>query len=243
MPVIKKSKKTKEKPFDIVFCVPGDITSMMWVWSWSDMLVKCLQTGLKIAFYPKYNCNIYYVRNACLGGNNLLDINQKPFQGKLDYKYICWIDTDTIPSFNGLQRLIKQDVDVVSGIYKMADMVHYAAVVKKDFDYYIKHNSMFQFLSEQDVKTFLAVKKNSKNIKDFLIEVDYAGMGFTLIKKGVFEKIKYPWFRPLPFTIPINGIKDFAGDDVSFCQLAQEAGFKIFVDIGLRCGHRKSIVI
>ena len=26
------------------------------------------------------------------------------------------------------------------------------------------------------------------------MEVQYNGMGFMLIKKGVFEKVEYPWF-------------------------------------------------
>lgn len=235
-------KKQKQKPIDIIFCVPGSHTSMVWVWAWTDMIVKCLQNNLKIAFFTRYNCNIYYVRSMCLGGNNQFSPTQKPFNGKIDYKYICWIDTDTIPSFEGIQRLIKQDAEVVSGIYKMANNRDFATVVKMDYDYYNKNNSMFKFLTLQEVNNFYEMNKNSKNIKDFLIEVDYTGMGFMLVKHGVFEKLRFPWFRPVDFKVQ-SGVIDFFSEDSSLCYRLKEKGIKIHVDLGVRCGHMKEMIL
>jgi hypothetical protein len=36
-----------------------------------------------------------------------------------------------------------------------------------------------------------------KDGKEDLIEVAYTGIGFMLIKKGVFERLEYPWFKPI----------------------------------------------
>ena len=232
----------KQKLVDIIFCVPGSHTSMMWVWAWTDMIVKCLQNKLRIAFFTRYNCNIYYVRSMCLGGNNQLSPKQKPFNGKIDYKYICWIDTDTFPSFEGLQRLIKQDVEVVSGIYKMQNNKDFATVINMDWDYYYKNKSLFKFLSTQEVTNFYQIHKDSKDIKDFLIEVDYTGMGFMLVKKGVFEKLEFPWFKPVEFKMQSDVI-DFASEDSSLCLRLKEKGVKIHVDLGVRCGHLKEMIL
>jgi hypothetical protein len=58
-------------------------------------------------------------------------------------------------------------------------------------------------------------------------------------EEGVFEKINYPWFRPIFFDLP-NGISDFCAEDVGFCKLAIEQGFKIFIEPTVILGHEKS---
>ena len=39
-----------------------------------------------------YDSNVFFVRNKCLMGNVLNGIKQKPFQGKIDYDYIMWMN-------------------------------------------------------------------------------------------------------------------------------------------------------
>lgn len=59
-----------------------------------------------------------------------------------------------------------------------------------------------------------------------LIEVAGVGMACTLIKREVFEKVPQPWFMPTAL-----------GEDLSFCKRATDAGYKIFCDTNLICGH------
>ena len=118
----------------------------------------------------------------------------------------------------------------------MEDMKHYATVVKWELEYFKKVGS-FRFLSMDDLKQYDS---------DTLFEVAYTGMGFMLVRKGVFEKVGYPWFRPIWENIPLdNGIimKDFTSEDVGFCRTATEKGTKIFIDPSVIVGHEKSMVL
>ena len=54
---------------------------------------------------------------------------------------------------------------------------------------YFKKHGHYEFLSR---RALLRRKKEEEPV----IEVDYTGMGWMLVKKGVFEKMQYPWFTP-----------------------------------------------
>jgi hypothetical protein len=60
-----------------------------------------------------------------------------------------------------------------------------------------------------------------------VIEVEAAGMACILIKREVFEKTPQPWFFPEPAI----------GEDKAFCRRVKKAGFKIYCDTTLECGH------
>lgn len=70
-----------------------------------------------------------------------------------------------------------------------------------------------------------------------LIKCAYNGMFWMLIKKGVFEKIEYPWF------LPMQEGKLMIGEDASFCRRARHAGFDVFCDPKIVIGHQKEFVI
>lgn len=96
----------------------------------------------------------------------------------------------------------------------------------------------------------LAVKEvhmqaRNPNNRD-LLETDWVATGCLLVHRSVYEDImeKFPERRMLDPTQARNcGEFDFfrmekgAGEDVSFCKLAQAAGHKTFVDLGVRAAH------
>jgi hypothetical protein len=172
---------------------------------------------------------VSYARCLCLGADVRRGVHQKPFDGKIDYDYIMWIDSDQIFSFEQIQKLISYDKDIVSGIYKTENGQNFACVKDWDQEFYKKHGS-FYFLQQEDCVNHRG-----------LMEVDYNGMGFMLIKKGVFEKVPYPWFCQLKKQI--GDLEDYCSEDVAFCHLAKEAGFKIFIDPKMVVGHEKMRIL
>lgn len=79
---------------------------------------------------------------------------------------------------------------------------------------------IFKVCNEQDAKFYLDYPKG-------LTEIEGVGMACTLIKRKVFETVPQPWFFP----------HKILGEDLSFCVRARQAGFKIYCDTELICGH------
>ena len=217
----------------IVFCLPGREFSNNFMQSWSELLLWCTQNGIQPLLSNAYSPLLYYVRNMCLGGNNLAGVDQKPFQGQVDYDYIMWIDSDVVFNPSHLTRLLDADKDIVSGLYMMADNTHYATVEHWDNDFF-KKNGHFQFLNRELVK-----------VKKAPFVVDYTGFGWILMKKGVVESLQYPWFQPIWKEYEIDGkiIRDFTMEDVAFCHMIKEKGYDIWIDPEVIVGHEKSFVI
>jgi hypothetical protein len=95
-----------------------------------------------------------------------------------------WIDSDMVFSPQNFEALLKMEKPIASGIYKMSDGVNYATVEHWDKAQYEK-NGNFQFLNDKIIAD-----------KESIFPVEYTGFGWILIKRGVFESMQYPWFRP-----------------------------------------------
>jgi hypothetical protein len=224
-----KFNVVEDKPLTIVFCLPGPYYSNTFLICWSELLTWCLQNKIQPIISQSFDPVIYYVRNKCLGGDVMRGIKQKPFDGKIDYDYMMWIDSDIVFKHEDLQKLLARKQQIVAGIYKMQGGQNYAIVKDWDIEFF-KKNGRFEFLSSIDLKG-----------KTELIEVSYTGFGFVLIKRGIFECLEYPWFRPIFHEIS-ETVKDFSSEDVSICQLFREKGFKVYVDPTVRVGHEKKLI-
>jgi GT2 family glycosyltransferase len=212
-------------PKKIIFCLPGRQFSGEFLTCWTSMIHHCLNNGHTMYLSQKYTSNVYYVRSLCLGADVRRGKNQKPFDGQIDYDYIMWIDSDIIFNTIYFDKLISNDVDICGGVYLMDGGKQFAAVKNWDENRF-QENGTFDFLTPDDIS-------KSPN----LMEVVYTGFGFLLIKKGVFEKIEYPWFNPK--ILKIGNCYDFASEDVSFCLKARELGFKIYIDPTVWVKHQK----
>ncbi len=223
---------------NIVFCIPGRTYSNNFLLCWSKLLVYCLKNNINPIICNRTSSNVYYVRNMCLGGDVSSGIYQKPFKGKLNYDYIMWIDSDIVFTIKDFKNLLKHQKNIVSGLYLMNKGISFATVKNWDKNFY-KKNGYFKFLTYKDIKQH--VKQNPNT----LLEVEYTGVGWMLIKKGVFEKIEYPWFRPIWEDFGKNEnddkIKEFTSEDVGWCQTILKKGFKIYVDPNIIVGHEKVI--
>jgi len=230
--------KPMRKPV-VLFAIPGGSFTPGFFDSWTKLTMAAGRLPFDMVCTRHYSPVIYHCRANLLGADNRAGEHQIPFQGKLNYDYMMWLDTDinftveqVVSLFETMQK--KKHVDVLCGIYLTADGHHSTIVKDWDVNFFLK-TGMFPFL------TIPQLKEEAAKTADKLAKVFYAGMGFMMVRKGAFEKVTYPWFEPVMHEIEMS--RDFSSEDVSLCWKWHEKGVRIFVDPEIVVGHEKSIVI
>jgi hypothetical protein len=216
--------------------LPGREFSGNFLKNWSQTLLTLTQKGYKIIMMNEYSSFVSFSRMKTLGLDVLRGATQVPFNGEVDYDVWLTIDSDIFFIPEQVIELI-EDTDkypVVSGLYRMSDLQHYAAVKEWDDEYFKKHGT-FEFLKVKDLDT-----------SEKYMKVAYNGMGFFACRKGVIENLKYPYFSyPLIEIETEDGkvLRDMCSEDVAFCKNLKDAGYPVIVNTSLRVGHEKILVI
>lgn len=244
-----KAKKTEEeqaplfnreacleriKGKSIVFCLPGRGVSYIFLKNFVQLCFDLVQAGASIQISQDYSSMVNFARCKVLGANVLAGPDQIPWQGKLQYDYQLWIDSDIVFNTDAFWAIFDMDKDIAAGWYATEDG---------------RTTSVAHWLEEEDfaknggVMNHEMVDTIGNRKKPFT--VDYTGFGWVLIKNGVFEheQIKYPWFAPQMQVFESGNIQDMCGEDVSFCLDAKKAGFEIWCHPQVRVGHEKTRII
>ena len=131
-------------------------------------------------------------------------------------EWFLFIDSDVMPPFNVLE-MTKNGKDICSGVYyQWQDKKLLPLVYKKECNHY---------------RVFYDIDENN------VVEVDGVGNGCLLINRKVFKAVKKPYFMN---GYDKRGIATLS-EDLFFCNKAQKAGFKIWVDRKMICNHYKTV--
>jgi hypothetical protein len=220
----------------VIIALPGREYSGTFLINWSQTLLLLIQKGYTVKIVNEYSSFVSFSRMKTLGLDVMRGADQKPFGGSYDYDVWLTIDSDIVFKPEQVIELI-EDTDkhpVISGLYRMADLKHYAAVIDWDVEYFKKHGS-FKFIGINELD------RRRKYLK-----VAYNGMGFFACRREVLEKMKYPYFNyPLVEMEGEDGkiIRDMCSEDVAFCKNIINAGYDITVNTRMRVGHEKTLVI
>ena len=217
----------------IVLALPGRTFSGSFLMNWTQTVMTLNKKGYEIVVTNEYSSYVTYSRMKTLGLDVLRGADQVPFGGTLNYDVWLTIDSDIIFTPEQVIQLIEdtKKYPVVSGLYRMQDGVHFATVQEWDVEYFKKYGS-FEFMRNLPA--------------DKYVPVAYSGMGFFACRRGVIEKLKYPYFSyPLVEIEAEDGkiLRDTCSEDVSFCKNLTDAGFEIMVNTGLHVGHEKTLVV
>ena len=247
VPAIKERMKGKK----IVFCLPGRGCSYIFLKNFVQMCFDLVQNGMSIQISQDYSSMVIFARCKCLGANVLRGPKQVPWDGKLEYDYQLWIDSDIVFDVNKFWQLCDLAVPA-EGINE--DGTPNEEVLKSRgiaAGWYCtedgKTTSVAHWLEEDDfrqnggVMNHETIESMSKRRKPFT--VDYTGFGWVMIKKGVFETLEYPWFAPKMQVFEAGSVPDMCGEVVSFCLDAKEEGYEIWSDPRIRVGHEKTRII
>jgi GT2 family glycosyltransferase len=189
-------------------CIPN--TGSILTLTVASMLNLQMPEGFEVAYNMIANCLVHEARDSQVINSIENDVD-----------YLFFLDSDMMPSPNTLKQLISHDKDIVSAMC-------------------FKRNPPFQpcFYTKacirKDEKTGAIIPVMESVLapetwdNEGLVRVEAVGMACCLIKVDVFKKLNGGnWFFPLPRI----------GEDLTFCMKARQAGFKIYVDLGLNCHH------
>lgn len=218
-----------------VICVPGRSFSKDFVLNLLDLVGFISARGGKFLMSMQYFPIVNVARCACLGADVTRGREQKPFGGEVEYDYLLWVDSDIIFSSDSFSRLLVAGKDIVSGWYCQpagnADGSWQTPITENASDDYFDLHGSYEFLSSKQIEA-----------KRGPFVADYIGFGWVLVRKGIFEKLEYPWFAPRMRRMP-GDVQDLCSEDVAFCLDAKNAGFEIWVEPKCRVGHEKLLVI
>lgn len=212
----------------VIFALPGKEYSREFLMSWTELMMQATAKGHQCMVSQNYSSVVHFARAKCLGGDVLAGPDQKPFQGKVDYDAVMWIDSDIVFKPDDFLKILESPHDVTAGLYMMEDMENFAVVKEWDEEFF-KKNGTFEFVKATTV------------FEEQYMPVAYAGMGWMLVRSGVMEKLKYPWFYgPLQ---TIGQAQDMMSEDVAFCRSLAASGTQVYVDTSIRVGHQKKVIL
>ena len=120
---------------------------------------------------------------------------------------IFWCDSDMVLPPDAITRLVESGKDFITGIYFQRGGDHRPLVATFD----------------TNKKRFNWLAKWPENVT---APIDGCGFGCVLTSVKMLREMKAPWFEYLEFS-----------EDFDFCLKAQKAGYQLYVDTGILCGH------
>ena len=204
---------------NVIFCLPGRSFSNRFITSWTSLLLACPTFNVRPRVMGAYSNIIYRARNLCLGGKIGGSVDQKPFAGKYRYDYIMWIDSDMVFEPSHFKSLLTQmeknnQYQILAGVYRL-----------------------------ENGKLAYRLKDSTKESRTKPFKVMFSGMGFMMVRYGIFEALTYPWIFPA-IEMGKGRASELTGDHFSFCpRVKKEADIDGWVDPKVVVGHEKSTVL
>ena len=214
----------------IALCLPGKWYSGEFLQCMDSLYRYFVENNVDWFLRQRYSANVFFSRNMLLGvdpGEEVLPDAAKPFGGR-EYNYVLWIDSDAIFSPMDFERLLGRGKDFIGGVARPSANEDRLNCGRLTSDGGTSHMTK-------------ALLDNAPRTDEGLIEVDYVGLHFALLKQGVLEKVGYPWF--MPFNRVVGDRQYFPSEDIGFGLRARSEGVRIYVDPAVRVGHERQSVI
>jgi hypothetical protein len=145
-------------------------------------------------------------RASCVAANGKLFNDQ-------DYDVIMWIGQDAIFTPEDFFNILESPFDVTSGIYMSNNLQNFEVIREFSPDF-----PMGKYLRPEDIVG-----------SPQYVKVDYAGMNWMLVRKGVFEKIPAPYIWSTQTD----------SEEMNFCKMVGE----VYIDTKMRVGNQKRMIL
>lgn len=128
-----------------------------------------------------------------------------------DADAIMWCDSDIVLPQDAISKLVIEEKDFITGIYCQRFSPYYPVVTHYDPDGCQGKGNMNWFVEFPD---------------DVCAPAGGCGFGCVLTSTKMLRAMPRPWFS----------FGDFS-EDFTFCRAAAMAGFQLYVQTGVHCGH------
>ncbi len=133
-----------------------------------------------------------------------------------DHEYLFFLDSDVIAPNDIIEKLLAHEKDICAGIYLGGTNIQgQVRIMPVAFLFHDKEKNLVRIPSRDEVG------------KGEFVEVAAAGLGCTLVKREVLEKIT---FRNI-------GASTTGGEDAAFYKDAREKGHDCYIDFNVKCFH------
>lgn len=132
-----------------------------------------------------------------------------------NFDYVLMVDSDIILPRNTLCSMLSRDVDICLGFYPRKNTR-------------IGQTEVFK-LGQHD---FIDTYYYSELPENICFEVKGGGLGCALIRTDIFGTLAYPYFRYV-----VYNAENCLSEDNYFCSKATLAGYKVYADTAVKCGH------
>lgn len=120
---------------------------------------------------------------------------------------VFWCDSDVVLPVDAISRLVSHQKDFVTGIYFQREPPHWPLIATFN----------------EKAKSFNWLVQWPENA---LAPIDGCGFGCVFTSTRLLRALAPPWFEYKQFS-----------EDFTFCRNASEAGYQLWVDTGVLCGH------
>ena len=141
------------------------------------------------------------------------------------YDYVFFMDDDVVPHDDALLNLMEHDVDVCLGYY-----VHRSRSKGEERKTNLCKLGEHSFTDQYGRDELRKLRENGQK----LIRVHGGGLGCSLVKTSVFERISWPYFRWYIYGQDGYGI---LSEDLYFDVKCEKVGIPIHADTRVSCGH------
>ena len=180
----------------IVFLIPGKSYTLGFMQSWTKLLKEIFKASELIESHFVFfeGSDEWHTRNA------IFQYNQETktlFDNEWDYDYIVSIDPDVIfdpwQVFNLIKKLhFNKDLWMLSATYALEEN---RTDIFKDFSEEIFLVGDYKYFTLEEIA------KWGNEVNNGILPVTNIGIKFFVAKKGLFEKLEYPFFAPIQYKI------------------------------------------
>jgi len=199
----------------IIFCIPGRNFSNNFLTSWTRLLKYCEKNNIEYELSNGYTSIVHLARYSCLMINpeSTCNICLNPFS-ETTYDYIMWIDSDMVFNPEHFEKLLKAKKEVITGLYR------------------IENTNLLGCFDTNNKRIDVDYIKNNSGV----IEVSFSAMRFMLIKRGVYERMPFPYFS-------VPGESGMLSETLSFCHNLSKSNIPIYAHLDVVVGHEKPMII